>query len=42
MRRAEKGKYAAYLDRAKTVRIMFEQITGRVVDDRKVEPAFTT
>jgi hypothetical protein len=42
MRRADRTKYSAYLDRAKSVRIMFEQITGRSVNDQNIQPAFTT
>jgi len=41
-RRAGMDKYLAYLDRAKTMKILFEVVTGRAVNDEDLEPAFTS
>jgi hypothetical protein len=41
IRRAGRAKYDAYMDRVKTVRIMFTAVTGHQVDDDRLAPPST-
>ena len=40
IRRAGRAKYDAYMDRAKSVRIIFQAVTGQPVDEQRLGPAF--
>jgi hypothetical protein len=42
IRRAGRGKYDAYMDRVKNVRIMFTSVTGQQVNDDRIQLAFAS